>query len=120
MHGQINEQNPGRVNQSETQIADFWDNTYLPYAQDNLCYSTVSGYQQIWKLEWKTLYAGRRGAGTVLTELTGSAIAAQQILRHKKLAVTTGFYVRAMAVAGLEGMKLLEQKALSTSDNKKQ
>jgi len=66
------------------------------------------------QIEWKSLYAGRRGAGTVLTELTGNAIAAQQILRHKNLAVTTGFYVKEMPVAGLEGMKLLEQKALTT------
>lgn len=63
------------------------------------------------KIAWKSLYAGRRGAGTVLTELTGSAIAAQQILRHKNLAVTTGFYVKQMPEAGLKGMKLLEQAA---------
>ena len=63
------------------------------------------------KIAWKSLYAGRRGAGTVLTELTGSAIAAQQILRHKNLAVTTGFYVKQMPEAGLRGMRLLEQAA---------
>lgn len=64
-------------------------------------------------IEWKTLYAGRRGAGTVLTALTGSAIAAQQILRHKNLAVTEGFYVKEMPEEGFKGMKLLETKALA-------
>jgi integrase len=63
------------------------------------------------KIRWKGLYAGRRGAGTALTELTGSAIAAQQILRHKNLAVTTGFYVKEMPAVGLSGMKLLEAAA---------
>ncbi len=59
-------------------------------------------------IEWKTLYAGRRGAGTILTQLTGDALAAQQILRHKNLAVTTGHYVKAIPQAGIDGMKLLE------------
>ena len=63
------------------------------------------------KMEWKTLYAGRRGAGTILTQLTGDALAAQQILRHKNLAVTTGHYVKQIPTAGLEGMKLLEAAA---------
>lgn len=63
------------------------------------------------EIPWKGLYAGRRGAGTALTELTGSAIAAQQILRHKNLAVTTGFYVKQMPAVGLSGMKLLEEAA---------
>ncbi len=63
------------------------------------------------KIPWKGLYAGRRGAGTALTELTGSALAAQQILRHKNLAVTTGFYVKEMPAVGLSGMKLLEAAA---------
>ncbi len=62
-------------------------------------------------IEWKSLYAGRRGAGTILTELTGDALAAQQILRHKNLAVTTGFYVKAIPEAGLRGMRLLEATA---------
>jgi integrase len=60
---------------------------------------------------WKGLYAGRRGAGTVLTQLTGDALAAQQILRHKNLAVTTTHYVKQIPVAGIKGMKLLEAAA---------
>ena len=68
-------------------------------------------------IPWKSLYACRRGAGTVLTQLTGSAIAAQQILRHKNLMVTTGFYVKQMPEAGLAGMKLLEAAADNGGDD---
>ena len=64
-------------------------------------------------LEWKTLYAGRRGAATVLTELTGDALAAKELLRHKTIAVTQAKYVKAIPEALLRGMRLLEA---STSD----
>ena len=66
-------------------------------------------------LEWKTLYAGRRGAATVLTELTGDALAAKELLRHKTIAVTQAKYVKAIPEALLRGMKLLEA---STSQDK--
>lgn len=53
------------------------------------------------ELTWKGYYAARRGAGTVLTQLIGDALAAREILRHKNLAVTTGYYVKQMPAAGL-------------------
>jgi integrase len=59
-------------------------------------------------IEWKTLYAGRRGAATILTQLTGDALAAKELLRHKNLAVTTDKYVKAIPEALLKGIKLLE------------
>jgi integrase len=62
------------------------------------------------KIEWKTLYAGRRGAATILTQLTGDALAAKELLRHKNLAVTTDKYVKAIPEALLKGIKLLEQE----------
>lgn len=34
------------------------------------------------KIEWKGLYAGRRGGATLLVALTGNALAAQGLLRH--------------------------------------
>jgi len=40
-------------------------------------------------VEWKTLYAGRRGAATILTQLTGNALAAKELLRHKTIARST-------------------------------
>jgi integrase len=59
-------------------------------------------------LEWKSLYAGRRGAATILTQLTGDALAAKELLGHANLSVTTAKYVKTMPVALLRGMKLLE------------
>jgi integrase len=64
-------------------------------------------------IEWKTLYAGRRGAATILTQLTGDALAAKELLRHKNLAVTTDKYVKAIPEALLKGIKLLEAAATS-------
>jgi integrase len=62
-------------------------------------------------IEWKTLYSGRRGAATILTQLTGDALAAKELLRHKNLAVTTDKYVKAIPEALLKGIKLLEAAA---------
>jgi integrase len=59
-------------------------------------------------ITWKGLYAGRRGAATILTELTGDALAANELLGHANLSVTTAKYVKTMPEALLRGMKLLE------------
>jgi integrase len=65
------------------------------------------------KLEWKGLYAGRRGAATVLTELTGDALAAKELLRHSNIGVTQQKYVKKIPEALLRGMKLLEAAAMN-------
>ena len=59
-------------------------------------------------IEFKGLYPGRRGAATILTELTGDAIAAQQLLRHTDLAVTTKNYIQMLPASLMKGVKLLE------------
>lgn len=69
---------------------------------------TIVPTLQAKKIEWKTLYAGRRGAATILTQLTGDALAAKELLRHKNLAVTTDKYVKSIPEALLKGIKLLE------------
>lgn len=56
----------------------------------------------------ETLYAGRRGAATLLTQLTGNALAAKELLRHKTIAVTQAKYVKTTPEALLAGIKLLE------------
>ena len=81
----------------------------LPLSLESLTARVIVPILKASKIEWKGLYAGRRGAGSVLTKLTGDALAAQQILRHKNLAVTTAFYVKQLPEAGLSGMKLLEE-----------
>jgi hypothetical protein len=86
----------------------------------------MNAFQRIWispvlekkGIKWKGLYACRRGAGTILTELTGDALAAQIVLRHKDIAVTTAYYVKPSLEAGKKGLKLLEAKVLQNgSDN---
>ncbi len=62
-------------------------------------------------LSWKGLYAGRRGAATILTELTGDALAAKELLRHSNIGVTQSKYVKKIPEAMLRGMKLLEAAA---------
>jgi integrase len=60
-------------------------------------------------VQWKGMYAGRRGAATILTELTGDALAAKELLRHSNIGVTQSKYVKKMPEALLRGMKLLEE-----------
>ena len=61
------------------------------------------------KLKWKGLYAGRRGAATMLLQLSGNALASQQLLRHKPgSAVTARHYLKAVPEALLAGTKLVE------------
>jgi integrase len=59
--------------------------------------------------KWKSLYAFRRGAATILTQLTGNPIAASQLLRHKNISVTMTAYIKADRTALAGGMKLLEE-----------
>jgi len=61
-------------------------------------------------LTWKSLYAGRRAAGTLLTQLTGNAVAASYVLRHKNLATTTACYIKPSREAAVIGMQLLAEK----------
>jgi integrase len=74
-------------------------------------------------IKWHGLYAGRRAAATLLVQLTGNAVAAQFVLRHKNLTTTTAFYVKPVQTAAVEGMKLVEEtlatrKVLAESNGK--
>jgi integrase len=66
-------------------------------------------------VEWKTLYAGRRGACTAVIENTGGNYAvAQALLRHKSMLTTLGVYKKAITPEAFRnGMKLLEAAATS-------
>jgi uncharacterized membrane protein YfbV (UPF0208 family) len=61
-------------------------------------------------IAWHGLYAGRRGAATLLVQLTGNAVASQYVLRHKNLSTTTAFYVKPVREEAVEGLRLLEAK----------
>jgi len=63
-------------------------------------------------LEWKGLYAGRRGAGTAVIGLTnGNVAAAQELLRHKNMSTTLAFYKKQTQNALTDGLKALEAAA---------
>ena len=61
-------------------------------------------------VKWKGLYAGRRAAATILTQLTGNPIAASQLLRHRNMSVTMSAYIKADRAALTSGLRLLEAK----------
>ena len=61
------------------------------------------------KLEWKGLYAGRRGAATAIIGLTGgNYAAAQELLRHKHMSTTLNFYKKQTQNALGDGLKALQ------------
>lgn len=62
------------------------------------------------QVEWKGLYAGRRGAGTILVDLTGNLVAAQELLRHKSLTTTALHYKKKTQNSLVNGMRLLERE----------
>jgi hypothetical protein len=59
-------------------------------------------------VKWKGLYAGRRGAGTVPRNLTGSLVAAQQVLRHTTMTTTDKHYALPSHEVADKGLKMLE------------
>lgn len=63
------------------------------------------------ELVWKSLYAGRRGAGTaIIARTNGNAAIGQALLRHKNMSTTLRFYKKQIPAADLRaGMKMLEK-----------
>ncbi len=62
------------------------------------------------EVAWHGLYAGRRGAASILTQLTGSPISASQLLRHSNISTTMTRYIKAERSELVKGMLLLEEK----------
>ena len=69
-------------------------------------------------IDWRGLYAGRRGAATMLVDLTNGLVAAQELLRHKSMTTTANFYKKQTQNALPEGMKLLEAAASAAASEK--
>lgn len=71
-------------------------------------------------VEWKTLYAGRRGACTAAVEATnGNYAVAQALLRHKTMTTTLNVYKKAITPEAFKsGMKLLEAAANGKGERK--
>jgi len=69
-------------------------------------------------LRWKGWHAGRRGCSTILTELTGDALAARDILGHQTTKVTEAHYIAPIPEAGRKGMLKLEEKLKELKEQK--
>jgi integrase len=74
------------------------------------CRRRIRPKLQAKNVPWKGLYAGRRTAATVLTQLTGNPIAASQLLRHRNMGVTMSAYIKSDRMALVGGLKMLETK----------
>lgn len=61
-------------------------------------------------LRWKGWHAGRRGCATILTELSGDALAARDILGHQSTKIGEQHYIGEIPEAGRKGMAKLEAK----------
>jgi integrase len=72
-------------------------------------------------IEWKGLYAGRRGAATAIIGLTGgNYAAAQELLRHKHMSTTLQFYKKQTQNALGDGLKVLQAAAGKGSNGNRQ
>src|ERR1039458_1304823 len=45
--------NVNQANESDMRVTDFWEQRYLPFVQENMKPSTVTGYKQIWNQHLK-------------------------------------------------------------------
>jgi integrase len=61
-------------------------------------------------LRWKGWQAGRGGCSTILTELTGDALAARDILGHSTTKITEDHYIGPIPEAGRKGMMKMEER----------
>jgi integrase len=62
------------------------------------------------KLEFKGLYAGRRGAATLVIEVTGNAAVAQRLLRHASYQTTLDAYAKVIGKAAFKtGMQAVSE-----------
>jgi integrase len=81
-----------------------------PMNMREFCRRRIRPKLQAKNIPWKGLYAGRRTAATVLTQLTGNPIAASQLLRHRNMGVTMSAYIKSDRTALIGGLKMLETK----------
>jgi integrase len=81
-----------------------------PMEMNGFCRRVIMPILRTKNIEWHGLYAGRRAAGTLLTQLTGNAVAAQYVLRHANLGTTEAFYIKPSREEAVTGLRLLEEK----------
>lgn len=87
-----------------------------PLNVDSFCRNVLIPLFRIAKLEWRALYAARRGTGTVLRDLSGNLVAAQQVLRHESMETTDRHYALPSVEQADAGLRLMENAFLKAAN----
>jgi integrase len=88
-----------------------------PLNMESFCWHVVKPLVKAAELEWHGLYSARRGCASMLTQLSGNAVGAMQVLRHASIRTTETFYIKPSQAEGLRVMRLLEA---ATADTKRE
>jgi integrase len=86
----------------------FPNGAHNPISLDSMAQRVI--IPKLSKGQWKGWHAGRRGCSTILTELTGDALAARDILGHQTTKITEDSYIADIPEAGRKGMLKLEER----------
>jgi integrase len=81
-----------------------------PTDLDGLCRRIIGPLMAEKKIPWHGLYAGRRAAASLLTQLTGNALAGQYLLRQKSPNTTETYYIKLRLEDAAAGARLLDEK----------
>ena len=88
----------------------FQSRNKTPVDLHNMIARTIRPMLRKAKLEFKGLYAGRRGAATLVIEVTGNAAVAQALLRHASLKTTLDAYAKVIGKpAFAKGMQAVSE-----------
>jgi integrase len=98
--------NVSQVNEADMRVVDFWEQRYLPFVQENMKPSTVSGYKQIWNQHLKrhfgqmTLQDYRTHVGSALL-LSLTKTQGRRTLNHIR-SLASGVFTHAINEGRLE------------------
>src|ERR1039458_8668563 len=96
----------GLANEQDMQVVDFWQQHYLPFVQENMKPSTVSGYKQIWSQHLKahfgemTLQGYKTHVGSQFL-LTLTKTQGRRTLNHIR-SLASGLFTHAINTGRLE------------------
>jgi hypothetical protein len=103
------------ANESMT-VCEFWDKTYLPFAEDNLRHSTVHGYKQVWNQHLKghfgtTLLKDYRTASGSLFLTTLAKTLGRHTIQHIR-SLASGIFSHAVNVGVIDSNPWHDVKVL--------
>jgi integrase len=86
-----------------------------PLNVESFCRNALMPLVKAAGLPYRALYAARRGTGTILRDLSGNLIAAQQVLRHESLETTDHHYALPSVEQADKGLRLMETAFLNAT-----